>query len=111
MKESQRISKLFEDLYAGSPWIDVTMIDQLTQLNAEQAASRIYENWNTIWEILNHMISWRETVLRRVHGEVIPSPSHNFILPVKDISEPAWKATLKRLEDSQYEWLSFFEKI
>ncbi len=109
MKESVRIAKLFEDLYDGSPWIDVTILNNLNQLTADQAARRLYENWNTIWEIVNHMISWRETVLKRVQGQIISSPAHNYILPLKHTSEAAWKDTIRRLEDSQSAWLAFLK--
>jgi uncharacterized damage-inducible protein DinB len=111
MKETERISKLFTDLYNGSPWIGVVIVPTLQKLTAKQAAKRIYKDWNTIWEITNHLISWRENVLRRVQGEVIRSPSHNYVVPVKDTSEAAWHTTLKRLEDSQNAWLDFLKKF
>jgi len=34
MKETKRIAKLFEDLYNGSPWIDVTIMDTLKNISA-----------------------------------------------------------------------------
>jgi uncharacterized damage-inducible protein DinB len=111
MKETERISKLFTDLYNGSPWIGVVIVPTLKKLTAKQAAKRIYKDWNTIWEITNHLISWRENVLRRVQGEVIKSPSHNYVLPIKDTSEEAWQTTLKRLDDSQIAWLAFLKKF
>lgn len=119
MKETARIAKLYEDLYNGSPWIGVVILPTLKKLTAKQAATRIYKDWNTIWEITNHMISWRDNVLRRMQGEVIKSPSHNYVLPVKDTSDAAWQLTLERLEYSQQSWLNFlktfkatdFEKI
>ena len=111
MKETKRISKLFTDLYNGSPWIGVVIVPTLQKLTAKQAAKRIYKDWNTIWEITNHLISWRENVLRRVQGEVIRSPSHNYVVPVKDTSEAVWHTTLKRLEDSQNAWLDFLKKF
>ena len=111
MKETERISKLFADLYNGSPWIGVVIVPTLKKLTAKQAARRIYKDWNTIWEITNHLISWRENVLRRVQGDVIKSPSHNYVQPVKDTSDLAWQQTMQRLEDSQNAWLSFLKKF
>ena len=111
MKETARIAKLYEDLYNGSPWIGVVILPTLKKLTAKQAATRIYKDWNTIWEITNHMISWRDNVLRRMQGEVIKSPSHNYVLPVKDTSDAAWQLTLERLEYSQQSWLNFFENF
>ena len=111
MKETDRIVKLFDDLYDGDPWIDVTILPNLKKLTAKQAAKRIYSNWNTIWEITNHLISWRETVLQRIQGKIIPSPSHNYFVPVEDTSPLAWQNTLERLAASQQAWTSFLKKF
>ncbi len=111
MKETSRIIKLFEDLYDGSPWLDVTILPNLKNLTARQAARRIYSNWNTIWEITNHLISWRETVLQRMQGKIFKSPSHNYFVPVEDTSRLAWQDTLARLEKSQQDWISFLKNF
>jgi uncharacterized damage-inducible protein DinB len=111
MKETERITKLFEDLYDGSPWIDVTILPNLKMLNAKQAANRIYPNWNTIWEITNHMISWRANVLQRVQGKILQTPSHNYVVPVEDISDSAWQSTLERFEETQQDWITFLKKF
>ncbi|HEX5111595.1 MAG TPA: DinB family protein [Saprospiraceae bacterium] len=111
MKETDRISKLFEDLYNGHPWIDVTLLPNLKKLTAKQASKRIYSDWNTIWEIVNHIISWRETVLLRLQGKNIKSPSHNYFTDVEDTSAAAWKITLERLELSQQLWLAFLKNF
>lgn len=111
MKETLRTAKLFEDLYHGSPWIDVTILPTLQQLTAKQAAKRIYKNWNTIWEITHHLINWRENVLQRVQGKVIKTPPHNYIIPVTDASAEAWADTLRRLEISQTAWVAFLKSL
>ena len=111
MTEPNRIAKLFEDLYGGSPWIDVTILPTLQSLTANQAAERLYENWNTIWEITNHMISWRENVLLRVQGKVITTPSNNYIVPITDTSPEAWQNTITKLEQSQQNWIAFLKKF
>jgi uncharacterized damage-inducible protein DinB len=107
MEETLRISKLFSDLYDGNAWIDVTIFRTLKNINSEQAFSRPAENLNSIWEIVNHLVSWRETVLKRMGGEIIEEPKNNFFEPVKDHSEEAWQNTLKRFEKSQQMWLQF----
>ena len=111
MKETKRTEKLFEDLYDGEPWIGVSIFDTLKDISAAQASRKIFPEWNSIWEIVNHIISWRLTVLQRVHGEVILSPDDNYIENIPDISEKEWKTTLKRLEDSQQQWIKFLKKF
>lgn len=111
MKHTDRILELYEDLYGGEPWIDSTLLGTLQPLNAKQAAKRVSPQWNTIWEIVNHMISWRMHVLGRLEGEEINVGDDNYIKPIKDRSEKAWQETLSRLEESQEKWTAFLKKF
>lgn len=107
MSESQRIQSLFTDLYHGHPWLDVTLADTLGRITAEQAAQRPIKNGNTIWEIVNHIIAWRENVLKRVQGEVLQTPTNNYIEKIENTSAEAWQQTLGALENTQKQWLYF----
>ena len=107
MNETYRIQTLFTDLYHGHPWLDVTLENTLSLITPEQAAQRAIKDGNTIWEIVNHIISWRENVLKRVQGEVLQTPSNNYIEKMEDISDEAWRETLDSLERTQKEWLYF----
>lgn len=111
MKETDRISKLFRDFYNGSPWIDVSLMPVLKDITAKQASTRVLPEWNSIWEIVNHMIYWRMNVMTRVQGEVIKTPSDNYFFTVKNNSTRAWQSTLKKLEKSQQQWIAFLEKF
>jgi uncharacterized damage-inducible protein DinB len=94
MKEMPSITKLFKDLYNGDPWIGVNLVDSLKNIPLKNANKKI-GNHNSIWEILNHLIDWRFNVLE----------------PVKDESDEAWQATIKKLEDSQNKWTEFLERF
>src|SRR6476620_1556437 len=109
MKETERIASLFEKLYQGSPWIDVNIKDTLAIITAEDAASHPIEKCNSIWQIVNHLISWRLNVLKRIQGEVITTPNHNYFLEITDTSEAAWKKTLQHLDESQQKWMAFLK--
>ena len=109
MTEKERLIRLFENLYAGSPWIDVTILGTVAKIQARQAAKRV-ENCNTIWEILVHLIAWRENVLKRLQGEIITTPANNYIFTVEDTSGPAWEKTLQALEHSQEKWVNFLQE-
>jgi uncharacterized damage-inducible protein DinB len=119
MKEAQRISNLFEALYSGEPWIDVNILSTIKHLPAKQAAKKFPPLKNSIWEIVNHLIDWRLNVLKRIQGQTMKTPDHNYFVEVKDTSAKAWQSSLKALEDSQQNWLVFlknynsndFEKI
>ena len=109
MEERHRIQKLFEDLYHGNPWIEVTLMEKLHALPAEQAQKKILPGWNSIWQIVRHLASWRMEVLRRVNGQVTTSPDHNYFEPLEDVSEEAWQETLGHLKESQDQWIRFLE--
>jgi uncharacterized damage-inducible protein DinB len=109
MDNIKYITKLFNDHYGGEPWIDTTIMGTLKALTAKQAAMRQGKN-NSIWQIVNHMISWRKALLGRVKDKPVKVPSNNFILPVKDTSTRAWKDTLKKFERSQKEIIVFLNK-
>ncbi|MFI5218027.1 MAG: DinB family protein [Bacteroidia bacterium] len=111
MTETHRINKLFTDLYNGNPWIDVTIDETLKNITAVQAAKKVSMQLNSIWEIVNHIISWRENVLQRVQGSVINTPDDNYFTLVKDTSEAEWENTLKKLKVSQQKWISFIENF
>lgn len=111
MKEIKRITKLLDDIYGGSPWIDVNLMGTLKNISADQAAKKVSQQWNTIWEIVNHLISWRLSVLQRIQDKVLASPADNYFSEVKDTSGEAWEETLKKLEDSQLQWMLVLKKF
>src|SRR6187402_2499788 len=109
MSESKRVSNLYQSIYNGNPWLEVTLADTLKDVTAAQAYKKINPNLNTIWEIVNHLIQWRRNILRRVQGETITTPDHNYFVPVLDPSEAAWHQSLQNLAKSQESWNAFFE--
>lgn len=109
--EGMRINSLFEDMYDGEPWFGLSIVPSLSGLTADQAAVRPFDNCNTIWEIINHMILWRENVLMRLDDLVLVTPENNYFQKVGDTSAENWIATLKALERSQQEWKSYLEQV
>lgn len=105
MKESERLADQYERLYNGQSWIDVTIEGTLNGLTAKQAAAKPFSHANSIWQIVHHLVNWRETVLKRIKGDDIPAPDNNFFVPVIDSSDEAWKKLMHRFESSQQEWM------
>jgi uncharacterized damage-inducible protein DinB len=59
---------------------------------------------HSIWQIVEHMIFWRETWLRRIDGGPRQVPkdelaAKNFPQP-REVTEAAWGATRRRFEES-----------
>ncbi len=111
MSEKMRIKKLFEDLFDGDPWLEVNLLHTLKAITAEQAARKIPNLPNSIWEIVQHVTSWRQNVLQRVQGTVIDTPASNYFEPVADTSREAWQQALETLKETQSQWLSFLSDM
>lgn len=111
MSQANLLANELQKLFNGASWIDVNIVETLSSVTAEQASSKPFGNVNSIWEIVNHVVSWREAVLKRVQGIDFPSPGNNFFGPVSNISTLAWKETLKRLHKSQQEWSNFLMEM
>lgn len=109
MKETERIASLFEKLFQGEPWIDVTIQGTLSGISADQASKRPIPNCNTIWEIVNHLIEWKENVLQRLQGQLMVTPANNYIFPIEDSSDLAWRQTLARFESVHRKWLDYLK--
>ena len=111
MNESARINKLFSDLYNGNPWTVIKLTDILVDINANQAAMRPIPDANTIWQLVQHCVGWRENVLRKLQGEIFKSPEDNYLSLPADTSEKAWQTLLDRLKRSESDWEDYLEKL
>lgn len=111
MTEQRHIYDLFKSGYDGSPWLDVNLAGTLKNIDAEQAAEKISPGINSIWELTNHILMWRKTVLERVNGAITQTPDHNYFFSVADTSQQAWENLLADLNSTQQEWLSFIEQV
>lgn len=105
----KHITKLLGDHFEGDPWIDVTIIGELNSLTAKQAAAKT-GILNSVWEIVNHMISWRKALIGRVKGKPVKYSDNNFISEVKDKSPAAWKRTISKFRESQNDITGFLKK-
>jgi uncharacterized damage-inducible protein DinB len=66
---------------------------------------------NTIWEIVVHIIRWRENVLQRVQGQLLRTPDNNYFEKVTDPSEEAWARTLEELQRTQEKWVHYLSHL
>ncbi|RYY68008.1 MAG: DinB family protein [Chitinophagaceae bacterium] len=106
MNENNRLKKLLADHFDGEPWIEVQILASLQGLTARDAAKNI-QGLNSIWQIVHHMRCWRETLLRRLQGEQIPSPDNNYFEAIPVVSEKHWMEALEKLTRSQQALLHY----
>ncbi|RZJ66912.1 MAG: DinB family protein [Flavobacterium sp.] len=111
MTQNENLIKQFKELFNGDPWLDSSTLGILSSVSFERAAQKPKHLTNSIWEITNHVISWREVVLARIHGAKDVTPEHNYFLPIDDTSEKAWLKTLEQLKKSQEVWIGFLGTV
>ncbi|KAA2242529.1 DinB family protein [Chitinophaga agrisoli] len=100
MSHLQYLATSLENLYNGSPWIEVTFTEHLKRVSARQAVQRFGDS-NCIWQIVNHLIYWHQRVLRYMNNEQPEQDGDlpDFYLP-ENHGEENWQATQHRMEHS-----------
>ncbi len=81
----------------GEAWHGPAVETLLADLDAARAAARPVPGAHTIWEVLQHMTVWLETVRIRVEEDrpYAPTAQQDWS-EVTDTSEAAWQALLER---------------
>lgn len=74
MREKEKILQLFDLLQEGDCWIGWNMQQVLKGINAKAAAYAGHRQGNTIWQLVNHLVFWRKTVIIRLQEKnALPS--------------------------------------
>lgn len=109
--EIQRIIHLFENTFTGNAWHGPAVMEVLSDLTVEETLNKI-GNSHTIAELVEHMITWRQFVVKKLEGDALydVTEAENF-RSVSTITEKDWKATLERLQLSQDTLLSLLKSI
>ena len=100
-----------QEMFDGEPWLDVSLMPVLRQVPAAVALQRVAPGRNTIWEIVNHLVSWKEWVLRGLTVAPEHTPESNYFHPVEDPSDAAWQASLDALEAAHGKWLRWLDTL
>lgn len=83
----------------GQPWHGPSRADVLADVSAAEAAYRPSATSHTMWELVLHMRSWTEEVLRRAKGAVPDEPVNGDWPPMpQPADEAAWRNTLRSLD-------------
>jgi hypothetical protein len=98
MSHLQFLAQSLQNLYDGTPWIEVTFAEHLRRVDAKLAVQHIKRS-NCIWQIVNHIIFWHQRVLRYMNEEPAEQDGDlpDFYLP-ENHGEENWEATKHRLE-------------
>lgn len=108
METRDRLVDALQRAHDGSPWHGPSRADVLHDVTAREAAQRPSAHAHNIWEIVLHMRSWTEEVLRRARGAVPADPVRGDWPPMPDApDESAWRATLQSLDAAHEELVAY----
>jgi uncharacterized damage-inducible protein DinB len=98
--EIARIVDELEREHAGDPWHGSPLQQILEGIDHRQAATRPLPGAHTIWELVLHMISWKNEVRRRIGGAPAAVPLEGDWPTPPNATAQAWSDTLAALEAS-----------
>ncbi len=98
MRETERIADLLKAFYEGDCWIGLNFKQALQGVDFVKAARMKEPFNNSIWQLVNHLIYWRKTVIIRLQGVLGNPPMNDFYQP-KDLSQKEWEETLQHFEE------------
>ncbi len=100
-KETERIRDQMARAHAGEPWLGTSAKDVLDGIDAATAAARPIVGANSIWQIVLHLVTTQELVLRRFDGEAASLNEEGFWPPVGETDAGAWKALVDRFHRNE----------
>lgn len=98
-----RILRLWDETFEKESW-HVPLIDAVRGLQAAQAAWKPAPERHSIWQIVEHLIFWKEYMLSRLRGAPRGPSGWAKGLDWKDVwetTDSAWEDTLRRLVEVQ----------
>ena len=98
--EIARIIDELEREHEGDPWHGSPLRQILEGIDHRQAAHRPLPGAHTIWELVLHMISWKNEVRRRIEGAPAGEPLEGDWPKTPNPTAEAWRDTLAALESS-----------
>jgi len=100
MTHQALMAETLQHMYNGEPWLDVTLMEHLSEMDASHATRRLNGSNNT-WELLNHLIYWHQNVTRKLSGVKTEQEGDlpDFYLP-ENCNDENWDATLHRFHHS-----------
>src|SRR5690349_8522616 len=97
----------FEDLYEGEPWYGRSIVSIVREIAPTQAFKKNSPTSHSIYEIVGHMLAWRNLFVKRLNGDYSSSIQVNSASdwPTLPNSKTAanWEQLLNKLNENQHE--------
>jgi uncharacterized damage-inducible protein DinB len=112
MSEVARIEDQMTRAFVENAWHGPAVLEVLAGVNAEQAARRPLAGAHSIWELVLHMTTWKDVVVRRLGGDPVNDvPDQVNFPPVTDPGAAAWQAALERLSATHQRLLGALRSV
>ena len=99
MTEIERIRDQLQRAFDGDAWHGPSVMQLLSDVTAQQAATRVFPGAHTIWELSLHIGAWEGACLARLQGARAELTDDEDWPAVMDTSENAWQQCKSTLVD------------
>lgn len=103
MTETFRLADQIRRAFEGNAWHGDSILELLVGVNAATAAARPIKTAHSIWEILLHIATWDEDVVRRIGGTTVNVTDEQNFPTIKDTSEAAWTQAIESTKKTHNE--------
>ncbi len=95
----------FENLYEGEPWYGRSITSIVKEVSPSRAYKKSSDGQHSIYEILQHMLAWRELFVSRLNGDTTSTIQVNSSLDWGDLptakTAENWNRLVTRLSENQ----------
>ncbi len=101
MNRNELVVDQMHRAFSASPWHGPSLLEVLEGVTPEIAAARPMANTHSIWELVLHLITWKDTVRKRLDSKtaIVVADDDNFPKPPVATSDN-WANTCEKLQRS-----------
>ena len=111
MNEIERIKDQLLRAFDGESWTGPSIMEVLKDIEPEKAASKPIPSAHSIWEILEHVNSDLQIVIRRMRGDSTPMTDEEDWPKVTNTGKESWRDLMARFKTSHQELLDEVSKL
>jgi uncharacterized damage-inducible protein DinB len=105
----------FESLYEGEPWYGRSIVSIVKEVQPTQAFKKNSPTSHSIYEIVGHMLAWRDLFVKRLNGDyssTIQSNSESDWPKVPgEKNASSWDQLLHKLSENQQALIHALKKV
>jgi uncharacterized damage-inducible protein DinB len=103
MSQTAGLADQIRRAFEGDAWHGDSVLELLSNVDAQTAAARPIRNTHSIWELVLHIAAWDDAVRRRTGGSAVTLNDEQNFPPVKDTSEASWRKTVDQVKQTHNE--------